>query len=222
MQKEFYILIGRSGAGKSTIAKLLLKDLQQKVKDLASTTSDSMSQSNISRNYDIVKHISTGKSFRAFINKDNWTSNLTKDLVNKGHSAPEFLSIWSWVESFIKKIQDDNTFVILDGAPRRMIEAQMIIEACKFYQYKSLNIIYLNVDEKTSRERILARNDIEKREDDNKESLKEKNKWFDSDVLPIIDYYKNLKIKNLKIKVFDIAADGAIENVWLLLQNSIK
>lgn len=210
MQKEFFILIGRSGSGKSTIAKLLLDNKKSLYKKHFLENQEKIE----------IKHISTGKNFREFVKKENHTAKITRNIIEEGYSAPEFLAIWNWSDTFIKNIKNDNTSIILDGAPRRIQEAKMVIEACKFYNFKKINIIYLNTDAKISKKRILSRAEKEKRNDDTEKSLKEKNNWFDKEVLPIIDNYKLVKDKT--IKLIEINANNSIESVWDELLKYIK
>ena len=60
MRKTFFILMGPSGSGKGTQAKLLMKYLKN--------------NTNLPLSY-----LSTGESFRKFIKKQNYTAKLTKD-----------------------------------------------------------------------------------------------------------------------------------------------
>jgi len=205
MQKEFFIFIGRSGSGKSTIADMLLKDKQKLYKKY---NKDNNLTSDEAFN---IFHISTGHNFRKFNQKDNYTTALTKNIMNNGDSMPEFLAIWNWSSIFINTIKQ-NTSIVLDGAPRRIGEAKMLLDAFKFYGFSKVCVIYLSTSVKVSKSRILSRSQIEDRGDDTEQNLNKKNKWFDKDVMPIIDFYKTLKIKGFK--VIEIDADKNTQDVY--------
>ncbi len=166
MTKEFFVLLGRSGSGKGTQATLL-KEALLKV------------------GHDRVLHTTTGGGFREFLTEDNYTSHLTKEVMNGGGLNPEFLAIWNWTNIFINNIKGEDT-VILDGAPRRMIEVDALHSALQFYDYSFPVIIHLEVREHWAKERLKERG----REDDGgEEEIERKMRWYMDDVLPCVDYY---------------------------------
>lgn len=180
MQKEFFIFIGRSGSGKGTQAELLLKYLQDKF-DTYSANSNTDFKSE-------VKHFTTGGNFRDFLLKEeNYSALKSKEIVNEGKLMPEFLAVWNWSNIFIDNLKENDT-VLLDGAPRKMNEVEALDTAIKFYDYKKVSIIYIDVSETWAKERLFERG----REDDqNEEEVNRKMNWFLEDVLPCIDFYKN-------------------------------
>ena len=76
MDKQFFIFIGRSGAGKGVQAKLLQEYLLRK-------------------GHSRVVHTTTGGGFRDFISQDNYVARLAKDYNEKGVLQPEFLAVWN-------------------------------------------------------------------------------------------------------------------------------
>jgi adenylate kinase family enzyme len=169
MQKKFYIIIGRSGSGKGTQAGLLKKVLEEKGAAK-------------------VLHVTTGGGFRAFSESGTYSANLSKEITHTGGLSPEFLAVWNWSNIFIENITGEET-IILDGAPRRVMEVEPLHSAIHFYGFSGhATVIYLDVSENFALERIAERN----REDDNTlESAKRKMKWFEEDILPIIDLYSH-------------------------------
>ncbi len=164
--KQFFILIGRSGSGKSTQTALLTKYLEEKIGG------------------DVV-NITTGSGFREFISQDNYISKLASDLNSKGVLQPEFLAIWNWTNIFIEKIKGGET-IILDGAPRKLYEVQSLHSAINLMGYKNPKVIYLDTSEDWAVEKIKSRG----REDDKEESsVDNKMNWFEVDVLPALDAY---------------------------------
>ncbi len=164
--KQFFIIIGRSGAGKGTQAELLKKYLEDK-------------------GHEKVVHTTTGGGFRELIERDNYAARLSKELTNNGVLNPEFLAIWNWSNIFINTLTGNET-VILDGAPRRLVEVTALHSALSFFQYHHPIVIYLDAPESESLTRLKERGRVD---DQNEEGTKLRMKWFDEDVLPVVDYY---------------------------------
>ena len=194
-EKNFFILMGPSGSGKGTQAKLLMKYLKN--------------NTNLPLSY-----LSTGESFRKFIKKQNYTAKLTKDKLESGSIAPQGLAIAVWVADLLNKIKE-NQNIILDGAPRAEMEAVILEEMLQFLHYKNIYVIHYNADSKELIKRVVIRSKLENRNDDNIKSLKNKMKWFESTVMPAIKYYKTSK----KVKFIEINANDSVENVF---SNTIK
>lgn len=166
MDKEFYIIIGRSGSGKGTQAELLKKVLEE-------------------RGAQKVLHITTGGGFREFIAGDSYAAKLSRELTNGGGLNPEFLAVWNWSNIFINQLGGDET-IILDGAPRRMAEVEALHSAIRFFGYQRAIVIYLDVSETWAMDKLASRG----REDDTRvEEQEKKMEWFNNDVLPCVDSY---------------------------------
>jgi adenylate kinase len=166
MEKQFYIIMGRSGCGKGTQADLLGKVL-------------------LERGAEKILHTTTGAGFREFIEGDSYAAKLSKEITNSGRLSPEFLAIWNWSNIFIKNITGDET-VILDGAPRRMAEVDALHSAIQFFRYEKPIVVYLNVSETWAMDKLTSRG----REDDRlREEQERKMEWFNQDVLPCLDAY---------------------------------
>lgn len=166
MEKQFYIIMGRSGSGKGTQAELLATFLKQAGKEE-------------------VLHITTGGGFRAFIESDNHVAHLAREINNTGGLQPEFLAIWNWSNTFINELSGNET-IILDGAPRRVDEVAALHSAIQFFGYTKPTVIYLDVSETWAMEKLTSRG----REDDaSTEEQERKMTWFNEDMLPCIDMY---------------------------------
>lgn len=166
MNKQFYILIGRSGSGKGTQATLLKNAMEAK-------------------GFSKTLHITTGGGFRDFIQSDSYIANLAKNVNDTGGLQPEFLAVWSWANTFIKTLEGDES-IILDGAPRKPFEASILHSAIAFLGYHKPVVIYLDVSESGSRKHIAGRG----REDDKDENdVANRMNWFETDVLPTLDVY---------------------------------
>ncbi len=186
MNKQFFILIGRSGCGKGTQADLLKKALEEKdAKD--------------------VIHITTGGGFRDFVTKDNYISFLAREVNSTGKLQPEFLAVWNWSNIFINTLKGGET-VILDGAPRKAFEVEMLHSAISFMGYEKPNVIYVDVSESWAKERLSGRG----RDDDkNVEEVNNRMSWFETDVLPALDLY----IHDPRYNFLHINGEQTIEEV---------
>lgn len=166
MEKRFIIILGRSGSGKGTQAALLKKFLEE-------------------RGVHDVRHITTGGGFREFIKSDSYLAKRSREVNASGGLQPEFLAVWNWSNIFITTISGGET-IILDGAPRKPFEVNVLHSAITFMEYKNPVVIYLDVSESVSREHIKHRG----REDDlNEEDVSERMGWFETEVLPALDVY---------------------------------
>jgi len=185
-QKQFFILIGRSGSGKGTQAKLLEEYLRGK-------------------GHEKVNHITTGGGFREFIVQNTYIAQLAQDANNTGTLQPEFLAVWNWANIFINTLSGDET-VILDGAPRKPFELHVLHSAVTFLGYVDPIVIYLDVLESVGRAQLLGRG----RDDDkNAETVDRRMTWFDTDVLPTLDAY----LHDPRYKVLHINGNQTPEEV---------
>lgn len=185
MEKQFFILIGRSGGGKGTQAKLLKEYLEKK-------------------GHEKVLHITTGGGFRALSERGTYASELSKKNTNSGGFGPEFLAIWVWSSIFIDTLTGGET-IILDGAPRKKAEAVALHSAITFFGYYTPTVIYLDVSESVSKDHIKDRG----REDDTTEGIASRVSWFDIETLPTIEEYLN----DPRYRVLHINGNQGIEEV---------
>lgn len=168
MEKQFYIIIGRSGCGKGIQAEMLKGTLAF-------------------HGPDNVLHLSTGEGFREFGKGSGYVATLSRYANEQGLLQPEFLAVWNWSNLFINKLGEDDS-VILDGAPRKVFEVSMLHSAIKFFGFEKPTVIYLDVSEKWARERLQGRG---RADDINEEEVSRRMSWFETEVLDVIDNYKN-------------------------------
>ena len=122
-----------------------------------------------------------------------------------GELQPPFLAIHIWSHLMIEQM-DEQKHLIIDGTPRKLEEAMVLDGALQFYKRKNIYILHVNVSRKWSIDRLVGRG----RADD--KSINEINKrldWFDTDVIPAIDYLKQNPIYNY----VDINGEQTIEEV---------
>lgn len=168
MKEQTFIFLGRSGCGKGTQAELLKKYLAEKSPEVP------------------CLHLEVGAKFREFISGDSYTSRLSKDINSQGGLQPEFLAVWAWGSLMIEHMKAGE-HVIIDGTPRKLHEAQVLSKALAFYGRAETHVIFLDVSRKWSREHLMARH----RGDDTASDIESRLNWYDSEVVPALEYLKN-------------------------------
>ena len=167
MSPQTFIFFGPSGSGKGTQARLLIEEIKK-------------------RDQKKVLYLETGDKLREFADESSWTSELTKDSLSKGELLPEFLPIWIWTEYFVRHMSGDE-HVILDGSPRKIEEASILDSAIKFYKRENPTVISIEITPEEARRRLLER----ARSDDNEKDIAERLNWYEINVRPAINFFKN-------------------------------
>lgn len=185
MDLQTYIFIGRSGCGKGTQAGLL----QEKIK-----TKDSRE----------IFYLENGQKFREFISGETYTQKQSLEIYKNGALQPAFLSVHLWAHNMIEQMKD-NVHLFIDGSPRRIEECPVLDSAMKFYNREHPHVIYINVSREWSKIRLANRARVD---DDSKEVEKRLN-WFDTEVLPAVEYLRN----NPLYRFIDIDGEQTIEGV---------
>ncbi|HEY4514548.1 MAG TPA: nucleoside monophosphate kinase [Candidatus Paceibacterota bacterium] len=186
MNLKTFILVGRSGSGKGTQAKLLIETLR--LRDAGTP----------------VAYLEGGEKFRELIARDTFTSLLARKIMEEGGLQPAFLAIHNWSHLFIESITG-NEHLIIDGSPRKLNEARILSEALKFYKRDKPIVLHVSVSREWSKERLLER----KRADDGAISVEARLNWFESDVAPAIEYFRDQG----SMRVIDINGEQSIEDV---------
>ena len=188
------ILMGPPGAGKGSVAKLLLKEFG-------------------------FVHISTGDMFREVIKSGSELGKLADSYISKGHLVPDDVTI-----SIVKErlSQDDIAKgFLLDGFPRTLPQAEALEALSKEINRPIEAVINLNCDTQELIRRISGRRvcrtcgapyhidtmkptvegvcdicggPLYQRSDDNEESLKVRLQHYVEDTKPLIDYYEDRKL----------------------------
>lgn len=164
---QAYIFIGKSGCGKGTQVELLKNFLEEKGE--AETL-----------------HVETGAFFREFIKGSSYTQVLSKKTVESGGLMPGALALDLWVNYLVKNYSGKEN-LIFDGAPRILYEAELFDGMFNFYGIEKYKVIYINVSDKWSHDRLLARG----RKDDTEEGIAKRMVWFQKEVMPCVNYFKN-------------------------------
>ena len=194
MEPRTFIFFGLSGAGKGTQTKLLIEYLSK------------MDDENE------ALYLSTGSLFRSFMESGTYTGNKVKEILGEGGLIPEFLPIWLWTGYLNDSIKTNKEHIIFDGVARRLAEAPVLQSALQFYNRETTtDVIFITLSRALAIERLLARG----RYDDNIDDINTRLDWFESNVRPAIEYFKN----ESKTRFHEINGEGSTEDVF---QNILK
>ena len=157
------VILGRSGSGKGTQADFIIQRLKK----------------------DGVCHLETGRFLRKLIKKSNPTTNILRNDMLCGKLAPSWLAAHLWLKQLIEGGYA-NKHLVFDGAPRRIWEAELIDEVMLWHKRSSPVCIFIDVTVKEGTRRLLLRG----RKDDKPAAIKNRMKFFDKNVLPVLRFYK--------------------------------
>lgn len=186
MQQTAIILMGRSGSGKGTQGKLLQEYLNRHSPDKK------------------VIYLQSGNELRDFIKTDGITERTARAIYDRGDLEPEFLMIYLWASLMVREYKGGE-HVIVDGTPRKPHEAGVLHSMFQFYNFPKVYVVYINVPKATTIDRLLLRG----RTDDHRQEIEERLAWFDTNVIPTIDYYRN----NPHYTFIEINGDRSVEDV---------
>jgi adenylate kinase len=187
MNIKAFIFIGRSGSGKGTQAKLL-SDYLKKVDPERKTL-----------------YVQSGGEFREFIKGPSQTQVLSREINTAGKLQPEFLAIYMWTNVLVRDFTV-NEHIIFDGMPRKYHEAGVLDSIFDFYGIVKPIVVSLKVSEDWAVKHLMAR----KRADDTEQSIRERLSWFDKEVAPAIDYYRN----NSRYSFIEVNGEVSVEDVF--------
>lgn len=169
MTQKTFIFVGRSGCGKGTQSNLLSDYLKK------------------NDNNDVL-YIQTGNEIREFIKGETETQKLANQIHSKGGLQPEFIAVYMWIKVLVEKYKL-NEHLIFDGTPRRLHEAGVLNSIFDFYSKNKPYVIFIDVNKEESIKRLMARG----RFDDNMQDIEERLSWYETEVEPVIEYYRNNK-----------------------------
>jgi len=198
MTPQTFILFGTSGSGKGTQAKLLVEYLKSKDPDRK------------------VLYLETGEKLREFASGDSLTARRAKQVLDAGGLMPEFMPVWVWSQFFINNVTGSE-HVILDGVARREHEALIVDSLMKFYDIKDPTILFINVSPGWAIDKLEKRGKTEGREDDRKERIDRRMDWFQKNVVPAINHFK----ESPYYKFIEINGEQTIEEVHQEILNKI-
>lgn len=182
------IFIGRSGCGKGTQASLLKNRIAEHDHEKRK-----------------ILYLESGSLFREFIKGDSFSSKLSKKAYEEDTRQPDFLAVRLWGNALVEELERD-MHLVFDGVARAEPEAKLITTALEFYGRERATVIYLDVSRRWSEERLLSRGRVD---DLSLEKIDKRLDWFEKDVLPAIEYFKN----NPFYKFIEVDGEQSIEEV---------
>ncbi|MGC9031308.1 MAG: adenylate kinase family protein [Minisyncoccia bacterium] len=219
MAPKIILFLGRPGSGKGTQTKLL----QEKFK---------------------FEYIGSGDLLRAAEKNKNFSGKKISSVIDKGGLVPTPVIFKLWLDKFEElKSKKNLRGIIIDGSPRKILEAYLIDEALEWYEWhKDVKIFLIDISSKESIKRLTKRKICEKcgkiipylgeyknikvcpdcggkliqRKDDNIEAIKKRLKWFNSEVRKVINYYKKTK------RLIRINGAQSIEDVFKEILKYLK
>jgi len=186
MQPQTFIFFGPSGSGKGTQAELLQEELKKKDPERK------------------ILYIETGQKFRELAQGDSLTANEIKKVLKEGGLMPVFLPIWIWTGYLMDNLTGDE-HIFFDGVSRRLVEANVLDSALKFYERKNLTVVSIECSDEWAIKLMKGRG----RADDMEEEIKKRLAWYKENTAPAIEYFKN----DPDYKFISINGEQTIEEV---------
>lgn len=163
-----FVLIGRSGSGKGTQARLMLDYF------------NSLGQS--------YYYVSSGALFRELSERQSDTGKRIKHILDDGKLPPEEVALALLFYDISFNVNSDQG-ILIDGAPREVSQAEHTDRFFKFLdRFDNTQVLLIDI----SREEAIKRLKLRARADDTDQAITNRLDFFDEKVAPVIDYYKNL------------------------------
>lgn len=186
-----FIFFGIVGSGKGTQVELLQKYLKD---------------NNLAEE---VLFTSTGNEYRKLIESGNYTGQIVKTSLEKGHLQPDFLTI-SLFTNILTGNMKENTSFIADGYPRTITQSKAFESAMQFYGRDDVFVIYIEL----GKEEAVKRMKLRARSDDTDEGIAKRFDEYVNNVIPAMNYFKDKP----GYQMFTINGEQAIADV----QNDIN
>lgn len=183
------VVLGRSGSGKGTQAQNILQYLRK----------------------DGVYHIETGRFMRELLEHDNATLAILRKHMGDGKLMPAWFPIFTWLRELIEKGHADK-HLVYDGAPRRLIEAELLDEVMSWHERPLPFCVSIDVSEEEAVRRLRLRS----RADDDDEAIRNRMAYFPRDVMPVIEYYEN------RDRLLRVDGNRTPDNVWRAIDEGLR
>jgi len=184
MEPKIIVPLGISGSGKGTQAKLLCDKLG-------------------------LKQIVTGELLRARKKEADFSGTKIGRTIDSGKFVPSVLIVKILMDELEQlKHQENFSGFVLDGAPRKLLQAQFLDEAFEWYEWdKYLQVLLIDISEEEAMARLTKRMEFEKRVDDAPDAIRSRMAEYREHVVPVVDYYKK------QSRLIRINGEQSIEDV---------
>ena len=145
-------------------------------------------QSNFIEKTFSMHQLSTGELLREEIKNSTPLGQKISSIINSGNLVSDEI-VGSLIEKYISDSNLRNK-LIFDGYPRNLAQAKYLVDLLKKYDQKIGIVLKLSVSMDTIIKRILDRKNAEKRSDDNRDIAIKRFRTYESNIKPVIDFYK--------------------------------
>jgi len=181
------VVLGKSGSGKDTQADLLLKDLKPSLL------------------------VSTGDSVRDMSQKETLLGERIKQILGEGGLLPAWLAAFLWERELANKFKGDE-HLVFSSSPRRVEEAKELDEVLSWLKRDKSEAVLLDIPDEEAVGRIVKRS---RDGNDNEENVRERLKWFNEIVEPVVKYYES------EGRLHRINGVGAVEDIHAQVLDSL-
>lgn len=178
-------VLGKAGAGKGTQVNLLKERLG-------------------------LNYIGSGELLRKRKEIKDFTGKKIADVIDKGGLVPSPVIFALWMAE-LEKIRnlEKNNGILIDGSPRKILEAYLIEEAVNWYGWSdNFKIMIIDISDEEAVARLLKRAEIEGRADDTEEGIRKRLGWYKDEVEPVIEFFEK------KGSVVKINGEQSVEDVY--------
>ena len=161
------VIFGPPGAGKGTQSNFLVKKFQ-------------------------LHQLSTGELLRKEISNKTDLGNKICSIIDTGNLVSDEI-VGNLIEKYISNSVYKNK-LIFDGYPRNIVQAKNLEKLLNRYNQKIDIALKLSVSLETIKKRILERKNLEKRADDSEVVAIKRYKNYETNIKPVIDFYKQSKL----------------------------
>ena len=178
-------VLGKAGAGKGTQVNLLKERLG-------------------------LNYIGSGELLRKRKEIKDFTGKKIADVIDKGRLVPSPVIFALWMAE-LEKIRnlEKNNGILIDGSPRKILEAHLIEEAVNWYGWSdNFKIMIIDISDEEAVARLLKRAEIEGRADDTEEGIRKRLGWYKDEVEPVIEFFEK------KGSVVKINGEQSVEDVY--------
>ncbi|MDR3642905.1 MAG: nucleoside monophosphate kinase [Candidatus Doudnabacteria bacterium] len=189
MKLNTIFFIGPQGSGKGTQAKILAKRLN-------------------------FFYWEMGGLLRQVAASPSELGQKVKKLIDSGILLTDE-QLYEVVDSRLGEIAPDQG-VIFDGIPRRVPQAEHLMEFLQGQGRKNFVTLFVNLPKEESVARLLKRAEIEKRADDTREKIEFRLQQYENDTLPVLDYLRRHSM------FFEIDGQPTVEEVNNIINKALS
>lgn len=188
-----FLFLGISGCGKGTQAAFAADYLKENSPEIP------------------IRRLEMGGLFREVWGKEgNYSYERSKAIMEKGLLQPSFMQVMLWSGFFLDEMKGTE-HLIIDGAPRRLLDAELMHGAFGYYKRENPVIFFIDIDRETAKKRIKARSIEQDRIEDSYEHLVEQRlQWFEEEARPALMYFRDRE----GYTFVRIDGNGTREEVW--------